>query len=241
MASTETGSTSKAAPSVLGSGLATTGRPQFMASTGGSPKPSTKRDVGQQPGHAVEGGQDGSGDKAGEDHAGLRLDSPAPAARAHHEQRPRLGQLPAGTPVGGEQALVVLPRFEGAHAQEEGTVDAQLEQQPGTGVEVGRRQVVRAQGDDGDRVRGGAGFHQVVRHHLGGDDEPVGPAHGTAQGVLVPAPAAPGIGIGKPAPEQVVHGDHQRRRTRLHGGERGGVEDVVRRTGCGRCRGPTPG
>ena len=105
--------------------------------------------------------------------------------------------------------------------------------QPGTGVEVGGWQMVRAHGDDGDRVLGGAGFHQVVRHHLGGDDEPVGPTQGAAQGVLVPAPAAGGIGVGQPAPQQVVHGDHQRRRARApwwRARWRGGRRT---RTGCG--------
>jgi len=41
MESMSRGSTSKAAPAVLGRGLATTGAPKAMASTGGRPNPST--------------------------------------------------------------------------------------------------------------------------------------------------------------------------------------------------------
>ena len=42
MSSARVGSTSSAAPPVVGSGLATTGVPYRMASTGGSPNPSSK-------------------------------------------------------------------------------------------------------------------------------------------------------------------------------------------------------
>ena len=42
MASTSAGGTSQAAPPVLGMGVATTGVPQAMASTAGSPHPSRR-------------------------------------------------------------------------------------------------------------------------------------------------------------------------------------------------------
>ena len=42
MESASSGSTSNAAPAVLGSGLATTGVPKAIASTGGRPNPSTR-------------------------------------------------------------------------------------------------------------------------------------------------------------------------------------------------------
>ena len=213
------GSTSRAAPPVLGSGLATTGVPERHRLHRGEAEALDEGDVGEQAGHGVEAGQLRRRHRPGEDHpGGLGL------TRSPHPLGPTITSG-HGSGSDAPDAAVRLDepgRFlRGSRVptlSRKGPVHARARRGGrSAAAQVGRREVVRAHRDDGDRLRRGAGLHQVVGHHVGRHDEAVGPPQRPRSAASCQRATSRRVGVGHPAPQQVVHRHHQGGPSRLAG------------------------
>ena len=143
--------------------------------------------------------------------------------------------------VGLDQPGKVLAGLQGAHAQQERARRRPCGTAGRRPPQVGGRQVVGPHGDDRDGLRGGAGLARSAATTSAGTMNRSAPPQGAAQGRLVPGPAAGRVGLGHPAPQQVVHRGHQGGAPRLEGGERGGLDHVEPGPGPQQAVVPGPG